>query len=244
MTRTLALILALFIIGVLAGILTGCSAPPPPATLRLASLNMAAGAGPAFATDAARASQRALIAELAPDVMSLQEVPDDAASVLPPGALFRAGDVAVWARDGLSLDRAQDVPLEYGAWVDGAYISDAWPRHAACARVSGPGISITLSAVHLTAGARDEGGRARDPAPVRAVEMDEATVLDPDVVAGDFNALSREIGETLGPLGYSAATRGAVDAVWLKSGERGVMEPAGDASDHPTVATVTIRRSR
>jgi hypothetical protein len=240
-------VLILFIIGIIAGIVTGCSgcsALPTPATLRLASLNMAAGAGGSFATDAARASQRTLIAELAPDVMSLQEVPDDAASILPPGALFRAGDVAVWARDGLALDRAQDVPLEYGAWVDGVFISDAWPRHAACARVSGPGISITLSAVHLTAGVRDEGGRDRDPAPVRAVEMDEATVLDPDVVAGDFNALSREIGETLGPLGYSAATRGAVDAVWLKSGERGVMEPAGGASDHPTVATVTIRRSR
>lgn len=236
-------VVSMLLLGVLLGLVVGCS-PPQYATLRLASLNMAGGAGAEYATTNARAKQAALAAALRPDIMSLQEVTDEALAALPPGHIFRVGEVAIWARTGITLDHTQEIPLDYGVWVDGVFVADRWPRAAAYARVSAPDIAITLSAVHLTATAQDQSDAERDPAPVRAVEMDEATVFDPDVVIGDFNALSKEIGETLGPLGYRAATRGAVDAVWLKTGEHGVMEPTGGASDHPAAVFVEIRRTR
>lgn len=242
-------VIILFIIGIIAGILTGCSGcdGQPAATLRLASLNMAGGAGPQYSTAQALAEQRALIAELAPDVLALQEVTDENLAALPAGGtLFRYEEVAVWARAGVSLENQQVIGLEYGAWVSGVFIADVWPRTALFARASAPGISVTLSATHLSAGAWDTNRVACDAAPIRAVQLDEATVFDPDIVIGDLNALSAEIAKTLGPLGYAAATRGAVDVVWLREGERGVgaMEPTGTASDHPAAATVTIRRGR
>jgi endonuclease/exonuclease/phosphatase family metal-dependent hydrolase len=243
--RWIVFVIASIAAGTLAGLLIGCSQPPAE-TLRLASLNMAGGAGAEFSTDAVRAAQRQFFADHQPDVASLQEVPDDFATLLPPGSTFRAGDTAIWAREGLQLDKMQDIPLDRSVWIGGVLVSDYQGRNAAYARVtdSVTGVAITVSAVHLTVGAQDASGKSYDPTPVRAVEMEEAAVFEPDVIIGDFNALSREIGEVLGPLGYRAATTGAPDTAWLKTGERGVMEPTEGASDHPAAATVEIRRSK
>lgn len=237
---------ALQVIPLLITLIAGCSAceTRPPATLRLASLNMAGGAGPQWSTADCLARQTAFIAELAPDVLALQEVTDENLAALPVGGtLFHSGEVAVWARAGVALEDRQVIVLDYGAWVDGTFISEV-PRTALSARAVAPDIAVTLSAAHLSTGARDQSGKDHDPAPIRAMQLDEATVFDPDVVIGDLNAFNKEIEETLGPLGYRAATRGAVDSVWLKSGERGTMEPTQGASDHPAAATVEIRRSR
>lgn len=242
----------LVLIGALTGIflafLTGCSGPP---ALTVVSLNLAGGFDPSFTTAESRARQAALLSRLGADVAALSEFVDGDETSLPPGgSLFRAGEVALWARAGLVIADPEEVPLDRGVWVAGEFVSDAWPRSAVVARVA----DLLVASVHLTATARNDAGQMRDPAPVRALEMAEVAAFRPDVIAGDWNAVDvdqegapaelSEIRRALAPLGYRAATTGAPDAVWCRVECSGVVTPSLGASDHPGAAMAAVRRGQ
>jgi hypothetical protein len=157
----------------------------------------------------------------------------------------KEGDVAgggtcgnsLWLRPGLTVIDQWVVDLDRGAWVGEHFVSDTWPRASACAKwVDEVGRTMSACDVHLTAAATREDGSPAPADAIRQRQIDETAGFDPDVVLGDFNALTRELAGQMTDLGYAPATHGEEVAVWWRLRGSGWMVPAHDASDHPGAA--------
>lgn len=220
-------------------VLSGCGSAQP---VRVMTLNLACGAG--YGTVERRNIQNALIAREDPDIAAFQEV--DVYAVRSGLNTNTLDDVTTQVQGERIF--AKTLNFEAGLYGTGLFVSSRHrvtshsvvslyneglePRVALVTEIDlDTGRHVKVISTHLAAGAPTAAIGDR----VRNIQRLTLGLMNGDIVLGDFNSGTKDVGHALGDEFKLATQTEAIDQIWTKDFDtRGLMKPTLGASDHET----------